>query len=243
MRRAAFSEWMVRRFTTKTKAAALVGDLLEIGASRGDLWFWRSLAGVLIRLAWRPVVGFIAALYAGAWVVSVFSRALWGVRSHHPPSAIWLLFAVLPGLGDALVSVLVYSAIRFGVRNRVTQLTACAFVVTAGIALGWWNVAVLATTAAFAAVSLAASLATASRRRASLIALITVSTGIVVGFLALNLASSYQNWIIHGYQIRVSHVPVGDAETRVHPSIECCIALMYFLTIGSMTAVIPKVPK
>jgi hypothetical protein len=47
------AESLLARLTTRTRAAAILGDLLELSATRGRLWFWTTYARTLLSLGWR----------------------------------------------------------------------------------------------------------------------------------------------------------------------------------------------
>ena len=80
MRNVAFAQWIVSRFTSKKRAAAIVGDLLELATQKGRLWFWFSLAGVVVSLAWRRPLAFAAALCV---YFAAFSASFWVTYRHH----------------------------------------------------------------------------------------------------------------------------------------------------------------
>ncbi len=61
MHSASIAEWIVGRFTSGKRAASIVGDLLELESQNGALWFWLSLARVVLALAWRWPLAFVAA--------------------------------------------------------------------------------------------------------------------------------------------------------------------------------------
>ncbi len=115
------AEWMVRRCTTEKRAAAIVGDLLELKPQKGILWFWLSLARVLISLAWRRPLAFVAAFAFGGWACSGLqtteSMGIRGLLSHRIP---WmnLLFVFV----YILWFVWVYATIRYGLRDQVALL-------------------------------------------------------------------------------------------------------------------------
>ncbi len=80
MRNVAIAQWIVSRFTSKKRAAAIVGDLLELATQKGRLWFWFSLAGVVVSLAWRRPLAFAAALCV---YFAAFSASFWVTYRHH----------------------------------------------------------------------------------------------------------------------------------------------------------------
>jgi hypothetical protein len=55
MRSTRVAEWILSQVTSRPRAAAVIGDLLEKIPSRGVLWFWRSVATTAVALVWRDV--------------------------------------------------------------------------------------------------------------------------------------------------------------------------------------------
>jgi hypothetical protein len=67
------AEWLLESVTTRTRAASTVGDLRETAASRGEIWFWRSVVATTAALTWRGMVADSRRLFAlafRAWLVS-----------------------------------------------------------------------------------------------------------------------------------------------------------------------------
>src|ERR1700744_2738260 len=67
MRSVAGGEWMLARYAGEQRAGTIMGDLREQRDERGEWWFWRSFAGVLIAVAWRPALGFVVAFCVAGW--------------------------------------------------------------------------------------------------------------------------------------------------------------------------------
>jgi prepilin signal peptidase PulO-like enzyme (type II secretory pathway) len=144
MRNAYWAEWIIARLTDRSRAASIIGDLLEAAGEERTVWFWWSVTGVVLSLVWRSLVGFAAALFclsvlAHGWLSMHCpqGRVSWLVMSHcpsapvhEPPPTIWMpIFAVLNLLGMAAP----YAVVRYGFRDRFAQLTAalCAPVTAA----------------------------------------------------------------------------------------------------------------
>ena len=51
--RTAPTEWLLARIAGPNRAAAIMGDLVELSSTRGRLWFWTAYARTLISLGWR----------------------------------------------------------------------------------------------------------------------------------------------------------------------------------------------
>jgi hypothetical protein len=151
MRKIPPAEWFLSQDIGPERAAAIMGDLEELAATRGRLWFWSTYVRTIISLGWRTPVAFFLAYAFSTWVAlggfptihSLFRRfdrnvhekphaALWHVfdRTAHYTAAhaIWQI-----PLGDSLIALwflLPFLLIRFGVRDRVAQLAAALFVFT-----------------------------------------------------------------------------------------------------------------
>ena len=124
------AEWILARFTTRSRAASIVGDLLENRCEKGTLWFWRSFAGIVLAVAWRWPFAFASAFYLGLHALGALQMPIYGVNAAHRPPQEWMLvFDVLPGLGMLLWMAAPYAAIRFGLRDSFR--TAC---------LGVWGI-------------------------------------------------------------------------------------------------------
>lgn len=177
MHSAAFAEWIVARFTSQKRAASIMGDLLELKLQKGTLWFWVSLARVVLALAWRRPIAFIAAFYAGSWAFGGFQMAVFGMHTpHRPPEHPWIpVFAVLSAAGVFMVVVLVYAAIRYGLRDRVTELAFASVLLVTTVIYFWWQPAVLALCIAFSTCVVAASISSEERRRTALALLVPVA--------------------------------------------------------------------
>jgi hypothetical protein len=55
MRSTRVAEWILSQVTSRERAEAVIGDLLEKVPSRGALWFWWSVVATTFALVWRDV--------------------------------------------------------------------------------------------------------------------------------------------------------------------------------------------
>jgi hypothetical protein len=130
-------EWLLARLTTPDRAAAILGDLTEMAATRGRLWFWTAYARTLITLGWLTPVAFVLALAAKRFIVSAIlplevgrrvshlaEAGLFGAYNPHLRLISWNLTMVL---ARWLIFALPFVLLRFGLRNRLTQLTCALF--------------------------------------------------------------------------------------------------------------------
>lgn len=143
MHNTALAEWTLARFTGKSQAAAILGDLEETSAQKGDAWFWRSYLRILLACAWRPLVAYIVLLstYAdnsfGSKVLYVFLQS---AKLHRPtPTQDLWLGSLLSPFVSLLAGVALYACLRFGLRDLATRLTVAATLIgIAGMAF-WWQ--------------------------------------------------------------------------------------------------------
>jgi hypothetical protein len=224
MRSASIPEWIVGRFTSGKRAACIVGDLLELESQNGALWFWLSLAQVVLALAWRRPLAFVAAFYAGAWAIGGFQMAIAGVHAQHrPPEYPWMpVFMMLCATATILLFLLVYAAIRYGFRDRVTQLALAFTGLATAVIYFWWLRAILVACIALSIYVVAASILSGERRRAAMVLLVVLVVGFGGGLPAMYLATQYQHFVYPG--------PMGDRELREHPSVlwmGFCMQLMW----------------
>ena len=74
MRKDRIAEWLLGSVTTREGAATTVGDLREIAATRGEVWFWWSALSTSISLLWQGVADHprrMLSLAFRGWLVSV----------------------------------------------------------------------------------------------------------------------------------------------------------------------------
>ena len=131
------AEVFLALITDPTRAAAMMGDLTEMAATRSRLWFWTAYVRALISLGWRTPFAFVLAIVAKRFIVRAIlpfdvnhrvSHLADAGRfgSYHPQIRIitWNLTMVL---ARWLIFALPFAAVRFGLRNRLSQLTSALF--------------------------------------------------------------------------------------------------------------------
>jgi len=236
MSSASFAEWLIGRLTEKPAAAAIVGDLLEDTPRKGRAGFFLSLAGVMFWLSWRRCVGTVAAFYAGWRIFRSMELAVYGFDAHRPD---WYLgqtvLSALSTIATFFWMVLAYSIIRYGVRDRVTQLALASAAIATGIVYAWWLPAVLTACITLGLGTAVVSLITAECRKAALIVTAATVTGFVTGFTGLYLANRYQHFIYPG--------PLGDKELREHPSILWAGFVVQVLVVWAITTVCARMRR
>jgi hypothetical protein len=124
------AEWLLARLTDPTRAAAILGDLTEMAATRGRLWFYAAYARTLFSLTWRIVLALFVADIGRQLIFDLFHLYI----SHTPTAwrnttGSWL--ELLNSSGPLLACImstlwfaLPFAAVRYGVRDRFVQLTA-----------------------------------------------------------------------------------------------------------------------
>lgn len=214
MHSSSIAEWIVARFTDKQRAVSMVGDLVELEPQKGSVWFWLSLIRVVISLSWRRSLAFIVAPYAGLWMLGKLAAGLQNSYLRHAPPGSWGVpgnLDLLPLIGAFFWLMLLYTAIRYGVSDRVTQLVlAFAGMITA-VVYAWGQPMALAICIALGVCVLTASATGREYRRAAMVLLVAGVTGLGGWLLAMFLAYKYQRHVYPG--------PLGDRELREHPSI------------------------
>ena len=141
MYKAPIAEWLLARLTDPTRAAAILGDLTEMAAIRGRLWFWTAYARTLISLGWRTPVAFLSAIASVRlmfsavfpWLANHITRnmmdaGLFGENNPHFRMAFWNLVILTT---QCLCFALPFIAVRFGMRSRLTQVACALFLISA----------------------------------------------------------------------------------------------------------------
>jgi hypothetical protein len=139
MRKTPPAEWLLARITDPMRAAAITGDLEELSAGRGRLWFWINYIRALISLGWRTApAAFFLAVGSMTFIFVPVIRWLvvWrgGSRLMDPGffgnthlRIISWNFSMMTA--QFLVLALPFILVRFGVRDRLTQLTCALFLI------------------------------------------------------------------------------------------------------------------
>ena len=199
-RRAKTAEWMIACLAGRERAASIVGDLVEAGEDEHAIRFWYAVDGILVALIWRRIVAYGAALVA-VYIVYATLPLFWAYGTHHPkhsPPYAWrIVFTVVLMCFVNLVFATLYSAIRFGLRDKLTQI-ALYFCATSGIGLLWWWVEpVLAISCAISALLLLFSMTASSRRRPMLTLMIALGSGLAGFLLASQIARAFGRLVLH----------------------------------------------
>ena len=124
------AEIFLALFAGSDRAAAIMGDLAEMAATRGRLWFWAAYARTLVTFTWRIVLALFVADIGRQTIFDLFHLYI-----RHTPAAwrnatgSWL--DLLNSSGPLLACVmstlwfaLPFAAVRYGLRDRFVRLTA-----------------------------------------------------------------------------------------------------------------------
>jgi hypothetical protein len=199
--------------TTRDRATAIVGDLVEIREQKGTVWFWLSAAGVLLSLVWRWPIAFVASFYAGAWSFAAFLMATTGINAHHPqPDYPWgLVVEGLVFVGSCAVALSVFACIRYGLRDRATQMVLAWGTLATAVIYLWWVPAVLLACITGAVALGFYSICTRQGRRSSIVVWSAIVVGVCGFFWWAAIGTLYQNWLKPGLW--------GSDDILQHPSL------------------------
>jgi hypothetical protein len=200
MRKVPFAEWFLAQAIGSVRATAIYGDLEELAAARGRLWFWTAYVRMLISLGWRTggpafIVGWVCTYQLAplAWrAMRTLFHPLRGVSGLYHVSVLYV------PLGNALLGLfflLPFLMVRFGLRDRVTQLAYAIFILT----LPYFCLypAVVEVIAPVTAIAVIAGLCLRGWRRPMIV---------------LTLALATHNAFIAGY----THLPYGLPFSHLH---------------------------
>jgi hypothetical protein len=224
MRSASIAEWLVGRFTSKERAASVVGDLVELQSQKGLLWFWASLIGVVVSLSWRAGLRFIASflVYGAALLIleMVGMSHLPRDSQHWPPSIrLMLTLDVSFTIGARLWMILMYTGIRYGLQDKVTRL-ALAWASLATVAIVFWQKPMLLLICLAAGIWMASvSISRTRYRKATLVLLGTVATG-WVGDRLMGYVSMFGIHLL----LRAGH-------KNIFPVIACVSLIVFWITV------------
>jgi hypothetical protein len=194
MRSAWIAEWIVARFTDRKRAAAIVGDLVEVKAEKGAAWFWYAIAQVLLSLAWRRSVATIAAVYLGNRISDLLFFRLIQVHPRHPRPDLWVPIAtwlILP-LGTALP----YAAIRYGRRDGLTRFAFAAMALVTAVIYFWWLPAIPVMCATLGTGVVGVSLCNREWRRGAAVACAASVAGLI-GFILIGIFFAVLEFVLY----------------------------------------------
>lgn len=194
------AESLLARAIGPTRAHAVLGDLLELAATRGRLWYFITYIRTLVSFTWRGPAAFLIAFI----IFSVLARLNWlahfhwrsGLMIRHPYVSTTLVYTTFQ-----LWFLAPFAAVRYGVHDRFVQLTLVTSLIASCAYCCMALPALPLVLAAFTLLAITALLVSAQWRR-SLIALsATIAVGIVT---VMNL-----EYLAHLYCWVYEHKPLN----------------------------------
>ena len=133
MPKSGFAEWILKRAAGRDRGTVIYGDLTELAATRGAAWFWFAYARTLLSLTWRTLAAFAIATYVYLrfpWITRVIQSSMdWLFRwvpiiggNIYPPPLWWWHLTPLIVLLFGVPVLAPFLLVRFGLRDRLTQL-------------------------------------------------------------------------------------------------------------------------
>lgn len=184
MRSVRLAELVIRLFTSRDRAAALMGDLVETRPRRGQIWFWYSVGRVILSLGWRLFGGVGMSYFMGLCWLDILERPSSIYAPHLVPRAWGGAFTAIAGIGTLLWFIAPYAFFRFGFRDRLAAV-ACFFAWTISLGVYFWWIPELLVfcSCAFAAGSIWAL--TSLEWRRAFVALVCATVGSLVAALGV----------------------------------------------------------
>jgi hypothetical protein len=197
------SESLLALITGPERAAAIVGDLVELSASRGRLWFWTAYTRTLVALTWRIVLALFVAEAGREFMFNLanlyfhVTPAAW--RTTQAPHLLNSMGPPLACIMSTLWFVVPFAAVRYGLRDRFVRLT---FAVAAGTTVAFLFIPYASLLLATATLTLAAAAFLSNTWRKPLEVLAWTAGA---GFLTIAAADA----------LRLRYHPMGQAELAI----------------------------
>ncbi len=156
-------ESVLALFAGPTRAAAILGDLTEMAASRGRLWFVAAYARTLFSLTWRIVLALFVADVGRELMFNLANLYFHATpntwRTTNAPYLLDHTGPLLACIMSTLWFALPFAAVRYGVRDRFVRLTFAVAVgsTVAFLFIPWASLLCAAATLALAAAALASN--------------------------------------------------------------------------------------
>jgi hypothetical protein len=231
MHTAPLAEWLLSRAAGKDRAAAIIGDLVEIAQRKGRAWFWLAVIRIVLAHLWRPALGVVLAVYSTRWLnylgFLMVKSILTSCRSQSPytpcmpPHAPWAAIGVvidsLSFSAIVLCAAMFYFAVRFGLRDRLFQITLGGTVLCAALFTvlnyEWRNPTIVVICAAIGAALFIWFLTNRTNRR--LVPILLVMLAIVAATQYVLILAVFKS-----FQYRVyPFFYLGSDDLRRHPAL------------------------
>jgi hypothetical protein len=194
--RVKLSERLLSLFTTRERAAAIIGDLLEAGSN--SIGFWFAVARIVLALSWRVGLGVVGAAIAEQFMIEAVN---WSARAPHPIRPIGSCFGVCATL---VAMTAAFSLIRFGPTEPITKLSVpFALFSGVGVCFRWVPFVVPGCGIMAYTLTLISMLSGEGRRSLQYIVLAVITSG-AVGFPTAYALAAIDLSHSHGYADGVS---------------------------------------
>ena len=181
-----FATWLLRRLMPPAHADATLGDLLEISGSNESAYS-TLLRSTVWSLARRSVAGYAAAVLGGGIMAALQSQLFSSIGRHE--ANLWQQGwgSTLAFVAGSMGLMLCFSAIRYGLRDRMTWIAlACTMPGVAAVEFWWIPAVPVAAGVCFLAFA-AFSLVRKSTRRAFVSLMVLAALQPIVWFGGLTL--------------------------------------------------------
>jgi len=211
------TEWLLARIAGRERAAAIMGDLEELAATRSRLWFWTAYARTLVTLGWRAPVAFIGGFAGFCLFLSLYP--IWEHSSQtkyldYNSDLNWNSVVFLAAISVTLWFALPYAILRFGHRDRMTQLCWAFFLLTTPVFCLRTSVTLTCTLVTLAVIL--AALFSPLWRRPMIVLAATVGTSLAALIACDNLVTNVYPQHIHDpYGLNQSAWMVAQIENRL----------------------------
>jgi hypothetical protein len=179
------AEWALALFAGRERASVILGDLAEIAATRGRLWFWKAYARTAFSLTWRIVLALFVADVAREFMFNLAgfyfraTPATW--RTANGPYLLHSMGPLLACVMSTLWFAVPFSAVRYGVRDRFVRL---AFVAALGTMVAFLFIPWASLLAAMAMFAMGFAALGSPRYRSPLLALAGTAAAGLLAFAA-----------------------------------------------------------
>lgn len=216
------AETLLARLTDPTRAAAMYGDLTEMAATRGRLWFIAAYTRTLFSLTWRIVLAFEAAVVCRLVIFNLcglyFHVAPPTWRTTDAPHLVNSMGPLLACMTSTLWFTLPFAAILYGVRDRFVQIT---FAIALGTTVAFLFIpfASIVCAAATLVVAVAAVLSSTWRKPAEVLAW-TAAAGIIAVAAAYSaLDAAYSSRLTVHPQAAIEPILINHEMLTFHASL------------------------
>jgi len=133
MRKGSAAEWMLERAAGDVRGVAIYGDLLELAATRGRVWFWMAYVRTLVALVWRTAAGICLGLAVVAanrlvfgenWHRFVFFHFPHAWRFPHGRAGMSIYNFLYRAVASANVTgclLTSYAAVKYGIHDKMAR--------------------------------------------------------------------------------------------------------------------------